>query len=354
MPYRIDRLSDSITVAVLREVGRLRGTSTSRAPRSGRRRRSPRSRRICRASSSIAPRSGTRRSALRARARARHDLRARVSPPRGRAPRGATAATFPDSVTYELMRQPSRFRAASVRESACWRRSTRCRPRRTSRGAARCKTGSYGTEEALVAPALRDARRGPATRTRTTPSSASCYADAHSRFDDEIVARRGGRSRDARAVRQRDRARLGVRAGVRDADRARGVSRRRGERAPLHPRRISRCAPSGPRSEIIRLDDALLDPRRARGDRRRASRRHAADGALCDASRLLRHVPDSAEMAVRIGARARRASRRLCAGPRTTVTCTVSQIVGRAAVPRPSARSRSPDVASTRTGCGRR
>ena len=35
-------------------------------------------------------------------------------------------------------------------------------------------------------------------------------------------------------------------------------------------------APSGPRSEIIRLADVLLDPDRALVDRRRASRRHVA------------------------------------------------------------------------------
>jgi eukaryotic-like serine/threonine-protein kinase len=60
-------------------------------------------------------------------------------------------------------------------------------------------------------------------------------------------------------------------------------------------------SPGGPNAEIIKLADLLLDPARASTiDVERLVDTLPAD-ALCRASSLLRHVPDSAELAVRFG-----------------------------------------------------
>jgi len=58
--------------------------------------------------------------------------------------------------------------------------------------------------------------------------------------------------------------------------------------------------PSGPHSQVIRLADILLDPSRAAGvDVARMVDTLSTDG-LCEAAKLLQHVPDSAETIVRI------------------------------------------------------
>ena len=60
-------------------------------------------------------------------------------------------------------------------------------------------------------------------------------------------------------------------------------------------------APSGPNAEVIRLADVLLDPARARSiDATRLVDTLPAD-ALCRAAALLRHIPDSAELIVSLG-----------------------------------------------------
>jgi hypothetical protein len=99
-------------------------------------------------------------------------------------------------------------------------------------------------------------------------------------------------------------------------------------------------APSGPRSDFIRLADVLLDPDRAATlDVARLVDTLPAN-QLCVASRLLGHVTDSAETIVRI---ARELSKRPPETDRGTAPSARSSRPCRAPVPRPSARSRSDD-----------
>jgi serine/threonine-protein kinase len=85
-------------------------------------------------------------------------------------------------------------------------------------------------------------------------------------------------------------------------------------------------APSGSRSEVMRLADVLLDPERAKAIDVPKLVDTLPPEVLCQTSRLLRHVADSTEMAVRIAtALAARAS---TAGVNEgRATCAATQVV---------------------------
>lgn len=186
VPHRIDRLSDSITIAVLREVGRLRGSDFARVGQWPR----------------------TSLGALKAYLQGEHFYRAalwdsaqihferaivldttfalayhRLAAVR----RWRDSRDIPDSVTYALMRQPSRYTEAlgpherllatidslSAESYFAWRRGL--------------QGGDYMAQESLV----RQLHATLEAALRRYPNDAELrflYAAAHSRVDDEIIA----------------------------------------------------------------------------------------------------------------------------------------------------------------------
>ena len=294
---RIDRLSDSLALAVLREVGRARGTDVVHASSSP--------------TSSLA--------ALKAYLRGEQFYRVanwdsaqthferaialdttfalayhRVAAVR----RWRDATSVPDSATYELMRRPSRFPRSlgprdlllatidslSAESYFAWRRGLR--------------NANYADQEALVHQLYAALDDG----VHRYPNDAEfwlLFGEARSQFDEDVIL---GEIDDRAILALYDRA-IELDSGLAPAyvkpislvgylDG--GASARRYIRAYLA------LAPSGPRSEIIRLADVLLDPERASAiDVRRLVDTLPAD-RLCQATALLRHVPDAAETVVRI------------------------------------------------------
>ena len=294
---RIDRLSASLALAVLRDIGRSRGSDAAHVTSSP--------------TSSLA--------ALKAYLRGEQFYRAanwdsaqthferavaldstfalayhRVASVR----RWRDAMVVPDSTTYQLMRQPSRFsRGLGPRDQLlatidslfaeshfAWRRGT--------------KTADYSQQEMLVHRLYETLEEG----IRRYPNDAELwllFGEARSRFDQDVIL---GEIDDRAILALYDHA-IALDSGLAPAyvtpislvaylDGA--SSARRYIRAYLA------LAPSGPRSEIIRLADVLLDPDRASSiDVSRLVDTLPPD-RLCEATTLLRHVPDAAETIVRI------------------------------------------------------
>jgi serine/threonine-protein kinase len=294
---RIDRLSDSLAIAVLREVGRSRGIDVAHATSSP--------------TSSLA--------ALKAFLRGEQFYRAanwdsaqthferaialdttfalayhRVAAVR----RWRDAMVVPDSATYELMRRPSRFPrglgprdrllatidSLSAESYFAWRRGTH--------------TADYSDQEALVNRLYETLADG----VRRYPNDAELwllFGEARHQFDSDVML---GEIDDRAILALYDRA-IALDSGLAPAyvtpislaaylDGA--ASARRYIRAYLA------LAPSGPRSEIIRLADLLLDPDRASSIDVRSLVDTLPPDRLCKATMLLRHVPDAAETIVRI------------------------------------------------------
>jgi eukaryotic-like serine/threonine-protein kinase len=322
VPYRIDRLSDSITVSLVRELGRLRGSDFALA--------------TAWPTSSFA--------AIKAYLQGEQFYRAalwdsaqmhferalaldssfalayhRLAAVR----RWRDSRDLPDSTTYELMRKPSRFPhglgprehllatidSLSAESYFAWRRALR--------------DVNYTSEETLVRRLYATIEAG----LRRYPNDAELrflLAEAHTRYDQDISL---GEINDRATLALYDRAialdSTFAPAYVRPIALAAYLDG--AESAQRYIRGYLARAPSGPRSSIIRLDEALLDPRRAASiDVQRLVDTLPSD-VLCDASRLLSHFPDSAETAWRMG----RAFLALPADTMTGVhkiTCTSSQI----------------------------
>jgi serine/threonine-protein kinase len=322
VPYRIDRLSDSITVAVLREVSRLRGSDFARGaqwPKTslGALKAYLQGEQFYRAALWDSAQSHFERAVAldTTFALAYHRLAA--------VRRWRDSRDIPDSVTYALMRQPSRHTGAlspherllatidslSAESYFAWRRGL--------------QGGDYFAQEALV----RRLYTTLESAVRRYPNDAELrflLADAHSRFDDEIVI---GEVDDRATLALYDSAialdSTFAPAYVTPIALAGYLDGAESARRYIHGY-LAR-APSGRRSDIIRLDDALLDPRRALEIDVPKLVDSLPTEQLCDASRLLRHVTDSAEMALRIGRALNARSVDSVAGSHK-VTCTFSQI----------------------------
>jgi serine/threonine-protein kinase len=203
-----------------------------------------------------------------------------------------------DSVAYALMRQPSRFpRGLGPRERLlatidsisaeayfAWRKAL--------------QTGQYATEDALLRRLYDTLGRG----LREYPNDAELsflLAEAHWRFDSDIVA---GEIDDRATLARFDRA-IALDSAFAPAYVMPIALAAYLDGAPSARRYIRgylALAPSGPHSEIMRLADLLLDPARASMIDIPKLVDTLPPEVLCQASRLLRHVADSAELAVRI------------------------------------------------------
>jgi TolB-like protein len=297
VPDRIDRLSDSLVIAVLRELGRSRRIDMAHATSSP----------TISIAALKAYLQGEQfyRAALWDSAQTRFERALSVDTTFALAyhrlaavRRWRDAKFLPDTITYALMRRPSRFpRGLGPRERLlasidslsaetyfAWRRASR--------------DAKYADEDALVHRLYATIRDG----LHRYPNDAELWfllAEARSRYEDDVVV---GEIDDRATLMLYDHAialdsafapayvtPISLAAYLDGAE-----SARRYIQAYLG------LAPSGPHSQIIRLDDALLDPSRAPAiDVARLVDTLSADG-LCEASKLLRHVPDTAEMMVRI------------------------------------------------------
>jgi serine/threonine-protein kinase len=230
---------------------------------------------------------------------------------------------IPDSTTYELMRKPSRFPhglgprermlgtidSLSAESYFAWRHALR--------------DVNYTAEDALVRQLFATIEAGLG-RYPNDAELRFLLAEAHTRYDEDISV---GEVNDRAALARYDRAidldSTFAPAYVRPIALAAYLDG--AESAQRYIQGYLARSPSGPRSVIIRLDEALLDPRRASSiDVQRLVDTLPSD-VLCDASRLLSHIPDSAETAWRIA----RAFIALSADSTTgahRVTCTSSQI----------------------------
>ncbi|PYP65289.1 MAG: hypothetical protein DMD26_11455, partial [Gemmatimonadetes bacterium] len=231
---------------------------------------------------------------------------------------------IPDSVAYSLMRRPSRFlRGLGPREQLlatvdsltaeayfAWR--------------AAIQNGQFASEVALVLRLYATLEQG----LRRYPSDGELsflLAEAHWRFDSDVVA---GEVDDRATLARFDRAialdstfapayvmPISLAAYLDGA-----VSARRYIRGYLA------LAPSGPRSGIMRLAEVLLDPSRASSIDVPRLVDTLPSEVLCQASRLLRHVADTAAVAVRIGrALANRPTHTLSGTEKAT--CVATQIL---------------------------
>jgi serine/threonine-protein kinase len=204
----------------------------------------------------------------------------------------------PDSMAYELMRMPSRFpRGLGPRERLlatidslsaetyfAWRQALR--------------DGNYLDEEALVdslCNLLIEAQR----RFPNDAELAFLHAETRAEYDRDVVI---GEIDDRGTLARYDRA-ISLDSGFAPAYVTPITLAAFLDGAPSARRYIHAyltLAPSGPRSERIRLADDLLDPARAASiDVPRLVDTLPPD-ALCSAAKLLQHIPDSAETVVRL------------------------------------------------------
>jgi tetratricopeptide (TPR) repeat protein len=294
---RIDRLSDSLAIAVLRELGRSRQIDMAHATSSPT---------VSLAALKAYLQGEQFYRAARWDSAQKHFERAlsvdttfalayhRLAAVR----RWRDARYVPDSITYALMRRPSRFpRGLGPRERLlatidslsaetyfAWRRAVR--------------DAKFADEEALLHQLYSTIRDG----LRRYPNDAELWfllAEARSRYETDVVI---GEVDDRTTLALYDHA-IALDSAFAPAyltpislaaylDGA--ASARRYIRAYLD------FAPQGPHSQTIRLADALLDPSRAASIDVASLVDTLPADALCEATSLLRHVPDQAETAVRI------------------------------------------------------
>lgn len=297
VPLRVDRLSDSLTLAVLRELGRSRRIDMGHATASP--------------TVSIA--------ALKAYLQGEQFYRAaqwdsaqtrferalsidstfafayhRLAAVR----RWRDAQYVPDSITYALMQRSSRFsRGLGPRERLlssidsvsaatyfAWRLAAR--------------DAKYADEEAIVQQLYATIRAG----LRRYPNDAELWfllAEARTRYEGDVVI---GEVDDRATLALYDRAialdSTFVPAYLTPISLAAYLDG--AESARRYIRAYLGLTPPGPHSQIIRLVDGLLDPSRAPLiDVTRLVDSLPADG-LCEVSKALRHVPDTTETVVRI------------------------------------------------------
>ena len=320
---RMDRLSDSLTVAVLRELGRVRRTDLAHA-------------------TSWPTTSLT---ALKAYLQGEQFYRAalwdsaqkhfehalsydstfalayhRLAAVR----RWRDTSDVPDSVAYALMRMPSRYpRGLGPRERLLASvDSLTAEAYFAWRGG--LQTAHYADEDSLVRQLYATLGEG----LRAYPNDAELtflIAEAHWRFDTDIVA---GEVDDRAALVRFDHAialdSTFAPAYVMPIALAAYLDGAASARRYIHG--YLALAPSGPRSEIMRLADMLLDPERAVSIDVPKLVDTLPPEILCQTSRLLRHVADSSEMAVRI-ATALAARARAADAAEVKSTCAATQVL---------------------------
>jgi len=204
----------------------------------------------------------------------------------------------PDSLAYVLMRRPSHFlRGLGPRE----RLLASIDSLSAEAYFARQRTLSNGdyTYEQVVVDSLCNALIDAQRRYPNDAEIAFLHAEARAQYDRDVVI---GEVDDRATLARYDRA-IALDSGFAPAyvtpitlaaylDGA--------ESARRYIRAYLALAPTGPRSQLIRLFDELLDPSRASS----IDVRHLVDtlppDATCAAAELLRHVPDAAETVQRI------------------------------------------------------
>jgi len=204
----------------------------------------------------------------------------------------------PDSVAYELMRLPSHYvRGLGPREQLL--ASIDSLTAETYFARRRALTdGIYSNEKALfdrLCEALTEAQR----RYPNDAEIAFLHAEAQAEYDRDVIVGevddRGTLARYERAI-SLDSA--FAPAYVRPISFAAYLDGADSARRYIHA--YLALAPAGPRSQLIRLAGDLLDPARAAAiDVARLVDTLPPD-ALCAAAELFRHIPDSAEMVVRM------------------------------------------------------
>ena len=204
----------------------------------------------------------------------------------------------PDSVAYELMRLPSHYlRGLGPREQLLASIDSLTAETYFARRRA-IMDGTYSNEKALfdrLCDALTEAQR----RYPNDAEIAFLHAEAQAEYDHDVVVGevddRGTLARYERAI-SLDSA--FAPAYVRPISFAAYLDGADAARRYIHA--YLALAPAGPRSQLIRLAGDLLDPTRAAAiDVARLVDTLPPD-ALCAAAELFRHIPDSAETVVRI------------------------------------------------------
>jgi len=204
----------------------------------------------------------------------------------------------PDSVAYELMRLPSHYvRGLGPREQLLASIDSLTAETYFARRRA-LRDGTYSNEKALfdrLCDELTEAQR----RYPNDAEIAFLHAEAQAEYDRDVVVGevddRGTLARYERAISLDS---TFAPAYVRPISFAAYLDGADSARRYIHA--YLALAPAGPRSQLIRLAGDLLDPARAAAiDVARLVDTLPPD-ALCAAAELLRHIPDSAETALRI------------------------------------------------------
>ncbi|HEX5077396.1 MAG TPA: serine/threonine-protein kinase [Gemmatimonadaceae bacterium] len=294
---RMDRLSDSLTLGVLRELGRSRRIDMAHATSSP--------------TNSLAALKTYLQGEQYYRAAAWDSAQARFEEALAldttfamayhrlaAVRRWRDAHDPPDSVAYELMRLPSHYlRGLGPRERLLATIDSLTAETYFARRRA-LRDGNFASEEAVfdsLCAALIDAQR----RYPNDAELAFLHAEARAEYDREVVV---GEVDDRGTLARYDHAisldSTFAPAYVRPINFAAYL-----DGAPSARRYINAylaLAPAGARSQLIRLEGDLLDPARAAAlDATRLVDTLPPD-ALCAAVGLLRHIPDSAETVVRI------------------------------------------------------
>ena len=320
---RIDRLSDSITVAVLRELGRTRQIDLARAASSP----------TTSLGALKAYLQGEQfyRAALWDSAQARFEQALSLDSTLALAYHRLAAVRrwrdpqdVPDSTTFELMRRTSRFpqglapreRLLATADSLyaeaefAWRRALR-------------DGGSYADEQQLVETLIATLGDG-LLRYRGDPELAFLLAETRWRYDRDVEP---GERDDLELLALYDRAiaydSSFAPAYLRPISLAAYLSGP--DSARLYIRAYLARAPSGPAAQSLRLDDTLLDPARAASLDFARLADSLPPESICEAAALLRHVADSTDVLVRL---ARALERRPADGTaRTIPQCAVRHLV---------------------------
>ena len=296
VPDRIDRLSDSLAVAVMREIGKARGIDIAHATSSP----------TMSLGALKAYLQGEQfyRAALWDSAQARFERALELDSTYALAYHRLAAVLrwrdtkdIPDSAAYVLMRQPARFpRGLGQRE--------RLLASIDSLSAETYFAWLHGLRDPYHAPeeqlfrrlcdALLDAMR----RYPNDPELTFLHAEARARYDGDMMP---GEIDDRATLARYDRA-IALDSTLAPAY-VRPIALAAYLDGAPSARRYTRAylalAPTGPQSQIIGLTDALLDPARAPAvDMARLVDTSSAD-ALCVVSTTLRHASDSAEIGVR-------------------------------------------------------
>ena len=204
----------------------------------------------------------------------------------------------PDSVAYELMRLPSHYvRGLGPREQLL--ASIDSLTAETYFARRRALTdGIYSNEKALfdrLCEALTEAQR----RYPNDAEIAFLHAEAQAEYDRDVIVGevddRGTLARYERAI-SLDSA--FAPAYVRPISFAAYLDGADSARRYIHA--YLALSPAGPRSQLIRLAGDLLDPARAAAINVARLVDTLPPDALCAAAELFRHIPDSAEMVVRM------------------------------------------------------